>query len=395
MFPDCYPELNETQRLVRDTIRKVAERELKPHVAAMEAGEITPYGPIKAFVAALGMGGEGELTEAMAASAPEDKLEHFLPPAVAIEVTRVDGGVLVSWGVSFGQVGMTISKYGTPEQQAKWVPGLQNGSIIGSWGLTEPNAGSDAFGSMKTRALRDGDAYVLNGSKTFITNAPYADVFVIYAKLEDGNGGGKSIQPFLVERGTPGLDTSKPFKKMGTHSSPTGAVFLDDVRVPAENLLGGGVRERDHVKSRLGDERAGMPTLSLGLADRAFEIAFRYAMERQQFGKPIVEFQLVQRRLARMYGLLCNMRSFVFGDFIAGRRVPRTTAEICAGKLFCCEAATQVTHEAIHILGGNGYMEEYEVERLARDAKLMELGGGTTEIQELTIARNLVQMANA
>jgi alkylation response protein AidB-like acyl-CoA dehydrogenase len=301
MFPDCYPELNETQRLVRDTIRKVVERELKPHVPAMESGEVLPYPYIKKLVAALGMGGQGELTEAMAAAAPEDELEHFLPAAVAIEVSRVDGGVLVSWGVSFGQVGMTIAKYGTPEQQAKYGPGLQDGSIIGSWCLTEPGAGSDAFGSMQTRARRDGDEYVLNGSKTFITNAPYADVFVVYAKLSE-NGSGKDIQPFLVERGTPGLHTSKPFKKMGTHSSPTGAVYLDDVRIPKQNLLGGGVRERDHVKSRLGDERAGMPTLSLGLADRAFELALRYAMERKQFGKPIVEFQLVQRRLARMYG---------------------------------------------------------------------------------------------
>jgi hypothetical protein len=198
----------------------------------------------------------------------------------------------------------------------------------------------------------------------------------------------------LVERGTPGLETSKPFKKMGIHSSPTGAVYLEDVRIPKESLLGGGVRERDHVKGRLSDERAGMPTLSLGLADRAFEIAFRYAMERRQFGQPIVEFQLVQRRLARMYSLLCNMRAFVFADFLAGRKVPRTTADVSSGKLYCCEAATQITHDAIHVLGGNGYMEEYEVERLARDAKLMELGGGTTEIQELTIARSLLEQAN-
>src|SRR5207244_1785632 len=171
------------------------------------------------------------------------------------------------------------------------------------------------------------------------------------AKLVEN--GAKNIQPFLIERGTQGLEVSKPFRKMGTHSSPTGAVYLDDVRIPRANLLGGGVKERDHVKGRLSDERAGMPTLSLGLADRAFELALRYAMERKQFGRPIVEFQLVQRRIARMYGLLSNMRAFVFGDFLAGRRVPRTTADVSAGKLYCCEAATQVTHDAIHILGGN------------------------------------------
>src|SRR5438128_2517657 len=132
MFPDCYPELNETQRLIRDTIRKVAERELKPHVQAMENGSTLPYPHIRKFVATLGMGGAGELTEAMGSASPEDRLDMFLPAAVAIEVSRVDGGVLVSWGVSFGQVGMTLQKYGTADQQAKYVPGLQDGSIIGS-----------------------------------------------------------------------------------------------------------------------------------------------------------------------------------------------------------------------------------------------------------------------
>jgi len=387
-MPDAYPELNETQRLIRDTARKIVEAELKPHVEALEHGRELPFPYIRKLAAALGMAGEGELTEAMRDAAPEDHLDFFVPAAVAIEIARVCGGVLVSYGVSYGQVAGTIRKHGNPKQQERFVPGLMTGEIVGAWGLTEPGAGSDAFGSMRTTARPDGDSYVLNGQKTFITNAPYADVFVIYAKLE-GNGQ-RSIQPFLLERPTPGLDVSKPFRKMGMHSSPTGAVYLDHVRVPRENLLGGGVRERDHVRGRLAEERAGMPTLSLGLADRAFELALRYSKEREQFGQPICNFQLVQRRLARMYALLCNMRNFTFADFLAGRRVRMSLADICAGKLYCCEAATQITMEAIHILGGNGYMEEYEVERLARDAKLMELGGGTTEIQELTIARHLV-----
>jgi alkylation response protein AidB-like acyl-CoA dehydrogenase len=388
MAPDCYPDLNDTQRLIRDTARKIVERELRPHVDALERGDTPPYDCIRRLAGALGMTGEGEFTAAMQEAAPEDHLEFFVPAAVGIEISRVCAGVLVSYGVSYGQVAATIRRYGTPEQQERFIPGLMSGAIVGGWALTEPGAGSDAFGSMRTTARPDGDCFVLNGQKTFITNAPYADVFVVYAKLEEN--GGRNIQPFLVERGTPGLDTSKPFRKMGTHASPTGAVFLDQVRVPRQNLLGGGVRERDHVKGRLADERAGMPTLSLGLADRAFELALRYSKEREQFGQPICNFQLIQRRLARMYGLLCNMRNFTFADFLAGRKLRMSTADICAGKLYCCEAATQITMEAIHILGGNGYMEEYEVERLARDAKLMELGGGTTEIQELTIARDLV-----
>ena len=387
-MPDCYPELNETQRLIRDTARKIVERELRPHVEAIEHGATLPFPYIKKLAASLGMAGSGEFTDAIAAAATEDHLEFFVPAAVAIEISRVCAGVLVSYGVSYGQVAGTIRKVGTPEQVERWVPGLMSGDIVGSWGLTEPGAGSDAFGSMRTTARPDGDSWVLNGQKTFITNAPYAEVFVIYARLEEN--GGRAIQPFIVERGTPGLDTSKPFRKMGIHASPTGAVYLDQVRVPRANLLGGGVKDRDHVKGRLAEERAGMPTLSLGIADRAFELALRYSKEREQFGQPICNFQLVQRRLARMYGLLCNMRSFVFADVLAGRRVRMRTEDICAGKLYCCEAATQITIEAIHILGGNGYMEEYEVERLARDAKLMELGGGTTEIQELTIARHLI-----
>jgi alkylation response protein AidB-like acyl-CoA dehydrogenase len=386
-MPDCYPELNETQRLVRDTARRIVERELKPHVEKLEHGE-PPYQCIKRLASALGMGGGGEFADALASAAPEYHFEFLAPAVVAIEISRVCAGVLVSYGVSYGQVAGTLRKSGTPEQIERWVPGLMSGEIVGAWGLTEPGAGSDAFGSMRTTARSDGDHFVLKGQKTFITNAPYADVFIIYAKLEEN--GTRAIQPFLVERGTPGLDTSKPFRKMGTHASPTGAVFLDEVRIPRANLLGGGVKERDHVKGRLTDERAGIPTLSLGLADRAFELALKYSKEREQFGQPICNFQLIQRRLARMYGLLCNMRSFVFADFLAGRRVRMATADICAGKLFCGEAATEITMQAIHILGGNGYMEEYEVERLARDAKLMELGGGTTEIQELTIARHLV-----
>ena len=385
---DCYPELNETQRLIRDTARKIVERELKPNVEAIEHGDALPFPCIRRLAASLGMAGGGEFTEAIATAAADDHLEFFVPAAVAIEISRVCAGVLVSYGVSYGQVAGTIRKAGTPEQVERWVPGLMAGEIVGSWGLTEPGAGSDAFGSMRTTARPDGDGWVLNGQKTFITNAPYADVFVIYARVEEN--GTRAIQPFIVERGTPGLETSKPFRKMGIHASPTGAVYLDDVRVPRANLLGGGVKDRDHVKGRLAEERAGMPTLSLGIADRAFELAVRYSKEREQFGQPICNFQLVQRRLARMYGLLCNMRSFVFADFLAGRRVRMRTEDICAGKLYCCEAATQITMDAIHILGGNGYMEEYEVERLARDAKLMELGGGTTEIQELTIARHLI-----
>jgi alkylation response protein AidB-like acyl-CoA dehydrogenase len=242
---------------------------------------------------------------------------------------------------------------------------------------------------MRTVARRDGDHYVLNGSKTFITNAPYADVFLIYARVAGGDLDG-TIQPFLVERGDPGIATGPPMKKMGMRGSPTGEIFLDDVRIPADRVLGGGVKQRDHVKSSLAVERGGLSVLSYGIAERCFEIARDYAKTRTQFGQPIAQFQLVQQRLVRMWVALSNCRRIVYADWLAGRSLRESAADVCAGKLYCAEMGTFVAFEAIHILAGNGYMEEYVVERLARDAKLIELGGGTTEIQILTIARELL-----
>jgi alkylation response protein AidB-like acyl-CoA dehydrogenase len=230
--------------------------------------------------------------------------------------------------------------------------------------------------------VRDGDHFVLNGTKTFITNAPYADVFVVYAKLDVGAE--ESVQAFIVEREDPGVSTGKPFKKMGFRSSPTGEVFLSDCRIPADRLLGGGIRERDHVRRSLASERLGLQLISYGIMERAFEIALEYSRQRRQGGRAIGTYQLMQRRLARMYMALLNARAFVFGDLRAGRQLPSNVADVCVGKLYVAEMASWVTQEAIHILAGNGYMEEYVVERLARDAKLIELGGGTTEIQELT-----------
>ena len=374
--------LSEDQQIILDAADRYGRERLAPLARRMDDEE---WWPDEAFRA---LGREGYLGITVPTELEGAGLDLFASGLVLQGFSRWNYALGLSWVAHENLCLNNILRNGSREQIERYIPGLSNGTLIGCLGLTEPGAGSDAFGSMRTTARRVGDEYVLNGQKTFITNAPYADLFVVYAKLEED--GERSIQPFLVERGTPGLETSKPFRKMGMHAAPTGAVYLDEVRVPKDHLLGGGVRERGHVKARLADERAGMPTLSLGLADRAFEIARNYALEREQFGQPIANFQLVQRRLARMYALLCNMRNFVFLDFLSGRRVPRTVAEISAGKLYCCEAATQITLEAIHILGGNGYMEEYEVERLARDAKLLELGGGTTEIQELTIARELV-----
>jgi len=380
---------SETQRQIRDTVRAYMEREVEPQVAAMEAERMPPYAPIRKMVRDLGLDGtSGGVVELAKDAAAEDLLDVFIPTVLMIELSRVCAGMALSWGASIGLAGNSIRSRGSKEQVERYFGPIIRFETIGAWGLTEPNAGSAAIRDMQTRAVRDGDGFVLNGSKTFITNAPYADVFVIYAKLRDG--GEESVQAFIVERGDPGIETSQPFKKMGFKSSPTGAVFLSDCRIPADRILGGGIEQRDHVRRSLAAERSGLQHISYGLMERAFDIAIAYARERKQGGQPIGDYQLIQRRLARMYMHLVNARAFVFGDIEARRRRDHSVADVCVGKLYVAEMATQVTMDAIHILAGNGYMEEYVVERLARDAKLVELGGGTTEIQELTAGRWLM-----
>jgi alkylation response protein AidB-like acyl-CoA dehydrogenase len=233
---------------------------------------------------------------------------------------------------------------------------------------------------MRTTVKRDGDVFVLNGSKTFITNGPEGDIFLVYARSEDDG----SIQAYIVERELEGLSTGPAFKKMGMKSSPTSELFFDSVRVPAENLLGGGSKDRDHVRKSLSRERVGIAVMGYGIAERCFEIARDYAKERVQGGHAIANYQLIQGRLARMYVDVSNARRIAYSTG------SESALDASAAKLYLAEVGTRVADHAIHILAGNGYMEEYVVERLLRDAMLLELGGGTTEIQILTIARHIL-----
>ncbi len=386
-------ELGDTERLLRDTFRNYFTTEVEPQVPRMESGELLPYDLMRHMHRTLGLDamlprpGGGTRSEGGIAAG---NVGRYARPTFMVEMARVSPSFALSYGASTGLFGANVVSKGSPEQIERFALPVLRCEKIGSWCLTEPGAGSDALGGMKTSAVADGDDFVLNGSKTFITNAPYADTFLVYARVSGGAQDG-AIQPFIVERGTPGLSTGPAMKKMGMRGSPTGEVFLDDVRVPKDQLLGGGVRQRDHVKSSLAAERGGLSVLSYGIAERCFEIARDYAKQRQQFGQPIANFQLIQQRLARMYVAVSNCRRIVYADYMAGRTLQESVADVCAGKLYCAEMGTFVAFEAIHILAGNGYMEEYVVERLARDAKLIELGGGTTEIQILTVARELLR----
>ncbi len=395
-------ELTDTERMLRETFRGYFTREIEPHVAAMERGELLPYELMRDMQRALGLdtlmaqsavgGGDagGERASRGSGLGLDANAARYARTTFTVEMARVSPSFALSYGASLGLFGANVLGKGTAEQRERFALPVMRCERVGAWCLTEPGAGSDALRGMKTTARRDGDTYILNGGKTFITNAPYADVFLVYARVAGGPLD-ESIQPFIVERGAAGLSTGPPMKKMGMRGSPTGEVFLDDVRVPADQLLGGGVRQRDHVKSSLAAERGGLSVLSYGIAERCFEIARDYAKTREQFGQPIANYQLVQGRLARMYVALSNSRRIVYADYLAGRALKESVADVCAGKLYCAEMGTFVAFEAIHILAGNGYMEEYVVERLARDAKLIELGGGTTEIQILTIAREVLQ----
>lgn len=286
---------------------------------------------------------------------------------------------------------------GTPEQKAYYLPRLATGEIIGSFALTEPDSGSDAA-SLRTTAILersgDGDFYVLNGTKRYITNAPEAGIFTVMARTDPTNKGADGISAFIVERGTPGLSLGLPDKKMGHRGAHTCDVIFEDCRVPVANLIGGkeGVGFKTAMKV-LDKGRIAIAAISVGVAERMLDDALRYACERKQFGKPIAEFQLVQAMLADSKAELYAARCMVVD---AARRrdagLDVGTEASCA-KLFASEMCGRVADRAVQIFGGAGYLSEYGIERFYRDVRLFRLFEGTTQIQQLVIARNMIRAA--
>ena len=286
---------------------------------------------------------------------------------------------------------------GTTEQKEKWALDLLTFDKVGAWAITESDSGSDAFGRMASSAKRDGDEYLLNGSKTFITNGPYADTTVFICKLDEGNPPAeRKILSFVLDRGMPGFEQSKPLRKMGMHSSPTGELFLTDVRVGKDRLIGetedvpaGG---REGAKDTFSMERSGVAAMSLGIIEQCLETCVEYAKNRVQFGQPIGEFQLIQEKLAKMEVARLNVQNLVFRSIemsADGRGM--SLAEASAMKLYSARAATEVAMEAVQLHGGNGYMSEFHVEQLARDAKVLQIYAGTDEIQITHIAKDLLR----
>jgi alkylation response protein AidB-like acyl-CoA dehydrogenase len=312
------------------------------------------------------------------------------------EICRVCPGFVGAFGVSLGLGASTILARGTQAQKQRWVPPLVTLEKIAAWALTEPDSGSDAFGAMKTSVRRDGAGYLLNGQKTFITNGPYADTIVVYAKLDDGAtpSRDRKILTFVLDSGMPGLTQGKPFRKMGFHSSPTGELFFDNVHLAADRLLGETEEHegRDSAKSGFVAERTGVAAMSLGIIEECLDQCTKYAKARVQFGHPIADYQLVQLKLANMEIARVNVQNMVFRSLemaAAGKRP--TLAEASAMKLYSSQAATEVAMEAVQLFGGNGYMSEYPVEQLARDAKSLMIYAGSNEIQATHIAKGVLE----
>ncbi|TNI55765.1 acyl-CoA dehydrogenase [Aeromonas media] len=312
-------------------------------------------------------------------------LAHVL---VMEQVSRASASVGLSYGAHSNLCINQINRHGTPDQKARYLPDLVSGRHVGALAMSEPGAGSDVV-SMRLTAVREGDHFVLNGNKMWITNGPDADTFVIYAKT-DPAAGAKGISAFIVEAGTPGFTTAQKLDKLGMRGSSTCELVFDHCAVPAENLLGalhGGARV---LMSGLDYERVVLAAGPLGIMQACMDVVLPYVRERKQFGQAIGDFQLVQGKLADMYTRLASSRALVYSVASACDKGHTSRKDCAAAILFAAENATQMALDAIQLLGGNGYINEYPTGRLLRDAKLYEIGAGTSEIRRWLIGRELM-----
>ncbi len=407
-------EWSEEQQMVQQAVRDFVDKEIRPHREELEFGDMPPYDLLRKLFKTFGMSdmqrssfakriaaekaaAEGETIE-RSTDGPRDPNSIAFTMIPIIELCRVCPGMVTAMGVSMGLTAAAVMGKGTTAQKERWALDLLTMDKVGAWAITEPGSGSDAFGSMISTARLDGDEFVLNGSKTFITNGPHADTIVFICKLDEGNPPAeRKIVQFVLDSGMPGLEQSKPLRKMGIHSSPTGQLFLSDVRVGFDRLLGEslesyeGKRGKEASKATFSMERAGVAAMALGIVDRCLELSLSYANQREQFGQVIGQFQLIQLKLAKMEVARMNLQNLVFRYIeMSAAGVAMSYAEASAAKLYAAQAATEVALEAVQLFGGNGYMAEYEVEQLARDAKVLQIYAGTDEIQISAVARSLL-----
>jgi alkylation response protein AidB-like acyl-CoA dehydrogenase len=375
-------DLPAEHRMIRDTVREFCEEEIAPIAQEIEDDHRFPA---EVFDDLADLDVLGVPVDEAYGGLGGDQLMYAL---VCEELGRVSGGIGLSFAAHTSLAAKPIESFGTEEQKERWLRPLAEGEYLGAWALTEPGSGSDAS-DMETTAERDGDEYVLNGTKQFITNANVAGSIVVKAVTEPG-AGYDGISTFVVDpRNDDGFEVTTVWEKMGLNSSPTCEIRFDDCRVPADRLLGEEGDGWRQTKATLDGGRISIAALSTGLAQGAYEAAKSYAGEREQFGQPIAEFDAVRDKLVAMYRRTERARLLTYKAATRYDAGEPTTLESSLAKLDASEAAREVAEDAVQVLGGYGYTEDFSPQRFYRDAKLMEIGEGTSEIQRLVIGREL------
>ncbi|MGA1999336.1 MAG: acyl-CoA dehydrogenase [Terriglobales bacterium] len=376
-------QLNDEQLQLRKSVREFAEREIRPHVMEWDEASRFPLETVKE-VGRLGL--MGAIFPPEYGGAGMGYVEYVL---AIEELSRVDGSIGIIVAAHTSLCTNHIFTAGSEEQKRKYVPKLATGEHIGAWGLTEPGSGSDA-GSARMSAVRRGNCWVLNGTKTFITNGHYADVVVVLA-VTDKAAHTHGLSAFIVEKDTRGFRPGKKENKLGLRASDTSELIFEDCCIPAENLLG---KEGDGFVDAmriLDGGRISIAALGLGMAQGAFEAALKYSKERQQFGKAISEFQAIQWKLADMATEIDAARLLTMRAADMKDKGMKTTQESSMAKLYTSEVAVRCANEGVQIHGGYGFIKDYPAEKFYRDVKLCTIGEGTSEIQRLVIARQLLK----
>ena len=380
-------ELTPEQEAIRQMVREFAEAEIRPVVSYYDETQEFPH-QLFAKMGELGL--LGILVPPEYGGAGLGYMEFAL---IIEELARVCPAIALSVAAHNGLCTNHILSFGSEELKQRYLPELASGKALGAWALTEPGSGSDAA-ALRTTARREGDVYILNGSKSFTTHGGVGSIAVVMA-LTDPQRGRYGISAFVLEKGMPGFSAGKKEDKLGMRASDTTTLLLDNVRVPAGNLIGTegeGYRQALYV---LDGGRISIAALAVGLAQGALEHALQYALQRQQFGQPLVEFQAIQMKLARLSTELEAARLLTYRAAWLRQQGRSVRLEAAQAKLFASELAVRAAEEAVQIFGGYGYVKDYPVEKLYRDAKLLTIGEGTSEIQRLIIARQLLHTGSA
>src|SRR5579864_974954 len=372
----------EEQALLRRTVREFAETEMRPHVRQWDEEQQFPVDLLRKLA---GLGLMGIQFSEQYGGAAMSAIDYCI---CLEELARVDPGVSLSIAAHNGLCAAHINYFGTDAQKQTFLTPLARGEKLGAWGLTESTSGSDAMG-MRTSATRAGACWVLNGAKTFITHGRIGDILVVMA-VTDRSAGSKGISAFIVERGTPGLSAGKKEDKLGMRASDTSEVLLDNCRVPADHLLGAEGQGFVNTMQVLDAGRIGIAALAVGLAQGAYEAALSYSRERKAFGKPISSFQAIQWKLADNATRIEAARLLTYRAAYLKDRGKRTTLESAMAKLYSSEIAVKAADDSVQIHGGYGFVKDYPAEKFFRDVKLTTIGEGTSEIQRLVIARQLL-----